>query len=284
MNKSTLITFLKGFLIGVAEIIPGISGGTIALIVGVYEKLIYSIANINLVFLHKILSGKFKLAWDSIDGNFLFLLTLGMASALFSLSSLIIYLLTYHPFLLTALFSGLLLGSLIIKPLKPHKIGFRFILGFSCSILPVYFLFTLPQIIFNELSLIYLFFGGFLAVCALILPGVSGSFVLLLLGLYPFILSALNNLDFYVLGIFILGCLTGLFSFVRLVRLVYSLYREILLSFFYGLVLFSIPLIWQRNIMNFNYTFSSKEALEVVSGVILGLIFILVISLRFKRN
>ena len=89
MNKSTLITFLKGFLIGVAEIIPGISGGTIALIVGVYEKLIYSIANINLVFLHKILSGKFKLAWDSIDGNFLFLLTLGMASALFSLSSLI---------------------------------------------------------------------------------------------------------------------------------------------------------------------------------------------------
>ena len=284
MNKSTFITFLKGFLIGVAEIIPGISGGTIALIVGVYEKLIYSIANINLVFLYKILNGKFKLAWDSIEGNFLFLLTLGMASALFSLSSLIIYLLTYHPFLLTALFSGLLLGSLIIKPLKPHKIGFRFILGFSCSILPVYFLFTLPQIIFNELSLIYLFFGGFLAVCALILPGVSGSFVLLLMGLYPFILSALNNLDFYVLGIFMLGCLAGLFSFVRLVRLAYSLYREILSSFFYGLILFSIPLIWQRNIMNFNYTFSSKEALEVVSGVILGLIFILVISLKFKRN
>ena len=284
MNKSTFITFFKGFLIGVAEIIPGISGGTIALIVGVYEKLIYSIANINLVFLQKILNGKFKSAWDSIGGNFLFLLALGMASALFSLSSLIVYLFTYHPFLLTALFSGLLFGSLIIKPLKPHKIGFRFILGFLCSILPVYFLFTLPQIIFNELSLIYLFFGGFLAVCALILPGVSGSFVLLLLGLYPFILSALNNLDFYVLGIFILGCLTGLFSFVRLVRLVYSLYREILLSFFYGLVLFSIPLIWQRNIMNFNYTFSSKEALEVVSGAILGLIFILVISLRFKRD
>ncbi len=284
MNKSTLITFLKGFLIGVAEIIPGISGGTIALIVGVYEKLIYSIANINLVFLHKILNGKFKLAWDSIEGNFLFLLILGMVSALFSLSSLIIYLLTYHPFLLTALFSGLLLGSLIIKPLKPQKIGFRFILGFSCSVLPVYFLFTLPQIIFNELSLIYLFFGGFLAICALILPGVSGSFVLLLLGLYPFILSALNNLDFYVLGIFMLGCLAGLFSFVRLVRLAYSLYREILSSFFYGLILFSIPLIWQRNIMNFNYTFSSKEALEVVSGVILGLIFILVISLKFKRN
>jgi len=284
MNKSTFITFLKGFLIGVAEIIPGISGGTIALILGVYEKLIYSIANINLVFLYKILNGKFKLAWDSIEGNFLFLLTLGMASALFSLSSLIIYLLTYHPFLLTALFSGLLLGSLIIKPLKPHKIGFRFILGFSCSILPVYFLFTLPQIIFNELSLIYLFFGGFLAVCALILPGVSGSFVLLLMGLYPFILSALYNLDFYVLGIFMLGCLAGLFSFVRLVRLAYSLYREILSSFFYGLILFSIPLIWQRNIMNFNYTFSSKEALEVVSGVILGLIFILVISLSFKRN
>ena len=207
-----------------------------------------------------------------------------MVSALFSLSSLIIYLLTYHPFLLTALFSGLLLGSLIIKPLKPQKIGFRFILGFSCSVLPVYFLFTLPQIIFNELSLIYLFFGGFLAICALILPGVSGSFVLLLLGLYPFILSALNNLDFYVLGIFMLGCLAGLFSFVRLVRLAYSLYREILSSFFYGLILFSIPLIWQRNIMNFNYTFSSKEALEVVSGVILGLIFILVISLKFKRN
>ena len=124
--KTNLVIFIKGMLIGVVEIIPGVSGGTIALILGIYERLIKAISNINLTFFTQLLKGNFKEAWNYSDAGFLFFLVLGMLIAVLSFSSIIIFFFNNYPLFLKALFTGLLLASLFFKPLKPEKINGKF--------------------------------------------------------------------------------------------------------------------------------------------------------------
>lgn len=128
--KSNLSIFFKGMIMGVAELIPGVSGGTIALILGIYERLIRAISNINFTFLKGILSGSSKQSWRQSDTNFLLFLVLGMIVSVLSLSSVIVFFFHNFPFFLKAFFSGILFTSLFYKPLKPEKLDKKFFLGF----------------------------------------------------------------------------------------------------------------------------------------------------------
>ena len=156
--KSNLSIFFKGMIMGVTELIPGVSGGTIALILGIYERLIRAISNINFTFLKGILSGSFKQSWSQSDTNFLFFLVFGMIVSVLSLSSVIVFFFHNFPFFLKAFFSGILFTSLFYKPLKPEKLDKKFFLGFLLACLVITLAWSFPPNEFREVSLIYIFF------------------------------------------------------------------------------------------------------------------------------
>ena len=245
--KSNLSIFFKGMIMGVAELIPGVSGGTIALILGIYERLIRAISNINFTFLKGILSGSFKQSWCQSDTNFLLFLVLGMIVSVLSLSSIIVFFFHNFPFFLKAFFSGILFTSLFYKPLKPEKLDKKFFLGFLLACLVITLAWSFPSNEFREVSLIYVFFGGFVGVCAFILPGISGSFILVLLGIYELVIISIKDFNLIVLSSLFAGCLVGLLLFIRVVKKAYEDYPDHLLGFFYSLVFLSIPLLWKSD-------------------------------------
>ena len=197
---------------GVAELMPGVSGGTIALILGIYERLIRTISNINFIFFKGIFYGGLRHSWAQSDLNFLLFLVFGMAVSVLSFSSIIIFFFYNFPFFLKAFFSGLLLTSLFYKPLKPEVIDKKFLLGFLLACLIITLAWNFQPNEFKEVSLIYIFFGGFVAVCAFILPGISGSFILLLLGIYELIILSIKEFNLEILSSSGSGLSRSLFS------------------------------------------------------------------------
>jgi len=276
--KSNLSIFFKGMIMGVTELIPGVSGGTIALILGIYERLIRAISNINFTFLKGILSGSFKQSWSQSDTNFLFFLVFGMIVSVLSLSSVIVFFFHNFPFFLKAFFSGILFTSLFYKPLKPEKLDKKFFLGFLLACLVITLAWSFPLNEFREVSLIYIFFGGFVAVCAFILPGISGSFILLLLGIYELVIISIKDFNLIVLSSLFAGCLVGLLLFIRVVKKAYEDYPDHLLGFFYSLVLLSIPLLWKSDEWKISLPDYQLGYIEAFSGLILGVFFIFLLQ------
>ncbi len=276
--KSNLSIFFKGMIMGVTELIPGVSGGTIALILGIYERLIRAISNINFTFLKGILSGSFKQSWRQSDTNFLLFLVFGMVVSVLSLSSVIIFFFHNFPFFLKAFFSGILFTSLFYKPLKPEKLDKKFFLGFLLACLVITLAWSFPPNEFREVSLIYIFFGGFVAVCAFILPGISGSFILLLLGIYELVIISIKDFNLIVLSSLFAGCLVGLLLFIRVVKKAYEDYPDHLLGFFYSLVFLSIPLLWKSDEWKISLPDYQLGYIEAFSGLILGVFFIFLLQ------
>ena len=276
--KSYLSIFLKGMIMGFAELIPGVSGGTIALILGIYKRLIEAIANINLAFLKGAFSGSLKQSWNQADLNFLFFLVLGMALSVLTLSSVIIFFFHNFPFFLKSFFSGLLLTSLFYKPLKPEVIDKKFFLGFFLACLVITLAWNFQPTEFVEVSLTYIFFGGFVAVCAFILPGISGSFILLLLGIYELVILSIKEFNLMILSSLFSGCLIGLLLFIRLVKRAYQDYPEYLLGFFYSLVLLSIPLLWKSDEWKISLPSYQLGYIEAFLGLFVGVLFIFLLQ------
>jgi len=270
--------FFKGFAMGIAEIIPGISGGTVALILGIYVRLINSLSEFNISFLTKLMSGKFKDAFIQIDFYFLLTMAFGMIFAIFLLSNLIVFLLSSYPIFFKSSLSSLLFFSLFIEPLKPEKINKDLLYGLVISAVVATILFATPSINPSEVSLFYLFISGFIAICALVLPGISGSFILLLLGVYTTIIGALKNFEITILSVFILGCVIGLFSSVRVIRRLYESRKKLILSTFFGLVLFSIPIIWKEGVFNVNLPEFSENIFPILGGLLVGSIIIYILD------
>ena len=256
---------------GVAEIIPGISGGTVALILGIYKRLIDSISQFNLVFLKRIGKHLFKEAFKQVDIYFLFSLFLGMLVAIFSLSSLLSFLLFSHAVFFKFLLSSLLASSLFLKEIRPLTIDKNLFLGILFSAIIGLSLFASPVIETESPSGIYIFFAGFLAICALVLPGISGSFILLLIGVYPVIIVSISTLDIGTLSIFSLGCILGLLSAVRIIKIIYERNRRLMRAFFFGLILFSIPLLWKEDQFLIVIPTVSEFLLDAVIGIFLGM-------------
>ena len=263
---------------GFTELIPGVSGGTIALILGIYRRLIEAISNINLAFLKSAFSRSFKQSWNQADLNFLFFLVLGMAVSVLTLSSVIIFFFHNFPFFLKSFFSGLLLTSLFYKPLKPEVIDKKFFLGFFLACLVIALAWNFQPAEFVEVSLIYIFLGGFVAVCAFILPGISGSFILLLLGIYELVILSLKEFNLIILSSLFSGCLIGLLLFIRLVKRAYEDYPEHLLGFFYSLVLLSIPLLWKSGEWKISLPNYQLGYIEAFLGLIIGILFIFLLQ------
>jgi putative membrane protein len=263
---------------GVAEIIPGISGGTVALVLGIYERLIFAISQFNLDLLRKIKGGFIKEACSQVDLNFLLSLFVGMIFAIFSLSSLLSFLLSSYEVFFKFFLTGLLLSALFLDEIRPMAANKNIFFGVLCSALIGFILFGSPVMEIESPNFIFIFLSGFIAICALVLPGISGSFILLLIGIYPVIINAVRDLDIFILIIFSLGCLAGLLSIVRLVKIIYEKNRNLMRGFFFGLILFSIPLLWKQASFTIVFPSIMDNYFEVLVGVSLGISLILLLE------
>ena len=234
---------LKGMAMGAADVVPGVSGGTIAFISGIYEELITSINNIDLSLISILRKDGIKAVWNKVNGNFLLALFLGIFISVLSLAKFLSWLLENEPVLLWSFFFGLVLASVWYIGKQIPKWKPAYIVGFICSTVLAYVITTLTPAGETQ-SLLYLFFCGSLAICAMILPGISGAFILVLLGAYKQILEAVSNFDFKVIAVVGLGAIVGLLSFSRLLKWLFNRYEFFTLSILTGFVLGSLNKIW----------------------------------------
>ena len=244
--------FVKGMLMGIAEIIPGVSGGTLAFITGIYTELVDSIKSVNLGSLKLFFKFQFKNFWQQINGNFLLTLFIGMISSILILSRFIIFLLDNHHFKIWGFFFGLILSSafIIFKSISNlnTKSYFFLSLGFVVS---GYISLVAPSSTPN--TYFFIFISGAIAISAMILPGISGSFILVFLSKYEFILSSLNSLEINVLTVFLAGCVTGLVTFSRLLSYLFKNYYDSVVSILVGFLMGSLIKIWPfYQIIEFN--------------------------------
>ena len=242
--KDYLVISLKGLAMGAADVVPGVSGGTIAFISGIYEELLSSISNVNLGLFKTLKNDGFKAAWAQLNGGFLASLFLGIFVSIVSLAKAIKYLLENEPILLWSFFFGLVLASIIYiaKQIKKWNI-----LSFIVLILGAFLAFyitTLNPLVSENSSYIYIFIAGAIAICAMILPGISGSFILVLLGAYKPVLNALNNKDIKTVLIFLAGAIVGLLTFSRVLKWLFKHYKEITLAGLTGFIIGSLNKIW----------------------------------------
>jgi putative membrane protein len=245
-NRNLLHYFiitLKGMAMGIAELVPGVSGGTIAFVAGIYEELISSINKVNLKTLRLWRKEGIRSFWKELNGSFLITLVLGMGISIFSLSKIITWLLENEPIPLWSFFFGLVLASVIFvaKAIEKWNILLISLLFFGAIL--AYFITTLPPSQ-NSGSLSYLFMSGALAVCAMILPGISGSFIMVLLGSYKTVLDAVDDRDFKILLTVGLGIIFGLLSFAKLLKWMFDHYKSITLAVLTGFILGSLNKIW----------------------------------------
>ena len=242
-----IANILRGFLIGIAEVIPGVSGGTIALIVGIYERIIGSAANAVEAFA-LLLRGKLqeaKVAARQIDWLLVLPVLVGMFAAIFAAAAAIEPLLESQPENLRGLFAGLILVSLLV-PYRMVGASWRvtdYLLGLIAAAIS-FLLVSLPRQEVTDPALALVFMAAAVAVCALVLPGVSGSFLLLAIGFYAPTIAAVNDLDFGYLSVFVLGAIVGLALFATALRWLLVNQRRITLVVMTGLMVGSLRALW----------------------------------------
>ena len=228
---------------GIAEIIPGVSGGTIAFITGIYEELINSIKSINTNTLKLLVTFKFSAFWRAVNGTFLITLIFGMLTSILVLSRFIVYLLDDHPFKIWGFFFGLIIASGILIFYQIQKIGIAELLSFVIGLsIASYIALQAPSITPN--TNFFIFLSGAIAISAMILPGISGSFILVFLSKYEFILKALNSFDTAVISIFLAGCIVGLVTFSRVFSYLFKKYSDVVVSVLIGFLGGSLFKIW----------------------------------------
>jgi putative membrane protein len=242
--KQSLFLFLKGMAMGAADVVPGVSGGTIAFISGIYEELLKSISAINFSTLSMLQKKGIKAVWKSINGSFLVVLLSGIAVSVVSLAKGITYLLDNQPILLWSFFFGLVLASVVFIGKQITKWNFAALVILVIGAFVAYYMTILEPLISEVTSLWFLFLSGALAICAMILPGISGSFILVLLGSYKIVLEAIHSRDFQIIAVVGLGAITGLLSFSKVLKWLFSKYKNTTLAGLMGFVIGSLNKIW----------------------------------------
>lgn len=294
MSKETLrdrvVIFFKGILMGLADIVPGVSGGTIALITGIYERLISAIKSFDLEMISSLLKGDvqgFKKSIRDVDFPFLIPLGFGIVASFLTASRVIENALTLYPTFTYAFFFGLILASAHLVYRRIDSFGF----GKLQSGLDG-FLFAFWIVGIEYFSLIHhplmIFISGFIAICAMILPGISGSFILLLLGQYHYMLKALKSFDLFLILTFGAGAVLGISSFARLLSYFFDNYEDLTLAFLTGLMLGALRLPLENIIyvtdkfpeLNFVWT-QFNLVLTFLFGI-LGLALVLLIDHQTK--
>ena len=247
LPRGYLALFCKGLAMGAADVVPGVSGGTIAFISGIYEQLLSALGSFNLTALQVLRKHGVGAAWRHVQGTFLMVLFSGVLLSIATFAHLFEYLLAHHPLLVWGFFFGLIAASVIYIwrkiPVRSVVCWLLLLAGAGLMLGIAFF----PHIQIQPDPL-YIFGAGMLAICAMILPGISGSFILLLLGMYPIILTAIVQLDMLIIALFGAGCVTGLLVFSRflgwLLRRFHSLTLAVLTGFLVGSLVVVWP--WQR--------------------------------------
>lgn len=238
-----LILAAKGFCMGAANVIPGVSGGTMALILGIYEELINAIRSLNFDFLRLLGSLKVRQAVSSVSWPFLLPVGVGVLLATVSLAKTLSWLLESCPVIVWSFFFGLILSSVLTVSRVIKRWGMPTFGAAAVGAVGAYFLFGLMPGTTPDAPW-FIFLSGFLAICAMILPGISGAYVLVLLGKYHYILEAINDKDLWTLLILIAGAVVGLLSFVRAIEWLLKRYHDLTMAILIGLMLGSLRKIW----------------------------------------
>lgn len=258
--------FAKGMAMGAADVVPGVSGGTIALIAGIYEELISSIAAIKPNLWQLWRQKGFAAVWQAVNGNFLLSLIAGIATAIFALAGLVKYLLAHQPMIIWSFFFGLVAASVWFLYRSIAKWQAKTYLAAVIGVIAALIIVYLPAIQQVEISLAYVFFCAMIAICAMILPGISGSFILVLLGAYEFVITAVHERNLTVIAVFICGALIGLLSFAQLLKWLFAHYHEMTLAVLTGFVVGSLAKVQP-------WAYLPAQA-GVVTAFILPLVFI----------
>lgn len=242
--KDYLVISLKGMAMGAADVVPGVSGGTIAFISGIYEELLSSISNINIGLFKTLKSDGLSKAWQQLNGNFLLALLVGIFISVVSLAKGIKYLLENEPVLLWSFFFGLVLASIIYIAKQLSHWNVITIITLLVGAGLAYYITTLDPLVSENSSSLFLFLAGAIAICAMILPGISGAFILVLLGAYQPILTAVNDRDYKVIALVGLGAIVGLLTFSRILKWLFKKYKNYTLAALTGFIIGSLNKIW----------------------------------------
>lgn len=228
---------------GTADVIPGVSGGTVAFITGIYEELLNSIKGIDKEALQLLFRFRIADFWKKINGPFLICILGGIFTSLVSLARLMTYLLNNHPIQIWSFFFGLILISspLILRDIKKWNLGIA--LSFVVGVVGAY-LITILSPTETPTNFAFIFFSGALAICAMILPGISGAFILLLIGKYEYMITALTGLNMPVILVFSTGCFLGLLGFSRLLSWILTHYQFPTLALLAGFMIGSLNKVW----------------------------------------
>jgi putative membrane protein len=296
------ILVLKGFCMGSADVVPGVSGGTMAFILGIYQELIISIKSVDVKFFRLILSGRVNEAIGHVSWKFLVSVAVGIFTAIFTIARLLSYLLHTYPIFVWSFFFGLVLASAATICLEIKRWKISVVIGIIFGTGLVFSMVGQVPVSTPETPW-FLFMSGALAICAMILPGISGAFILVLLGKYHFVLDAVNQRDFITLAIIVSGAAVGLISFVRLLSWLFKKYQEMTIAILVGLMLGSLRKIWpwKEDLEGFGKDASEKlitsqvniwptqldsEVLIAIAFMILGLISVILINYmaKIKKN
>jgi len=241
--KNYLLLILKGMGMGAADVVPGVSGGTIAFITGIYEELVFSIKSINLQAIKLFFSGKFAEFWKHINGTFLLSVVLGIGISVFSLAKLLEYLLNQFPILIWSFFFGLIIASAIYVARTIKKWNAGTVIAGVAGIVVAYFITVISPAEANT-TWWFIFLSGSIAICAMILPGISGSFILVLLGMYKFILSAVGNLELAIILTFLAGAAVGIIAFSNILSWFLKHFHNLTIAVLSGFMVGSLNKVW----------------------------------------
>lgn len=280
---------VKGICMGAADVIPGVSGGTIAFMTGIYEDLVGSINAINMTALRLLFTGKLKQFWKQINGNFLLALAAGILISILSLAKTMQFLLATHPIQTWAFFFGLIVASsiFILKGIKEWRIKDAVILAAGiilgavvCTLSPT----ETPD------GLWFIFLCGAIAICAMILPGISGSFILLILGKYQYMMGSISNIvsseatakDFLVILVFAAGAVTGIIAFSKFLHWLLARYHRQTILILAGFIIGSLVKVWPWSNAE---AIASQADMHIPGAIIFALAgFLLVIGIETASN
>jgi putative membrane protein len=228
---------------GVADVVPGVSGGTVAFITGIYDELLHSIKAVDLEAMKLFRKFEFAAFWKKINGNFLIVLLAGIATSLISLARMLTYLLRYQPILVRSFFFGVILISALLVLREIRKWNGLAVLSILIGTGIGYGITLLPPIQSPQ-NFVFIFFAGALAVCAMIVPGISWMFTLMLLGMYQYIVKAVTELNIAVIIVFITGSLIGVVGFSRILSWIFDNYHSTTVALLAGLMFGSLNKVW----------------------------------------
>ncbi len=242
-NKGIMRLFLTGFSMGSADLVPGVSGGTIALITGIYEELIHSVKTVTGKTLKLVLSRDIKAAIQTVPWRFLLPVGMGMMTAIFSLAKLISWLLDHRPVLIWAFFFGLVVASVVVVGRRVGMWNTKTIAALAAGAGATYLLVgTVP--VHTPTTMPAFFLAGMVAIVAMILPGISGSFLLVLMGKYAQVLDLVTNREFITLSVFALGAAVGLSAFSRVLSYMFHHHHRLMMAVLTGVLVGSLRKVW----------------------------------------